>query len=372
MKSTIIASSRLWINVAVYIFLVALNDLDAVNFSIENQEISDDAVTVTVPIKVSDFSDVGAMQFTLRWDSTVLNFKNLGDFDHSADPSELFFFSATNFNTDGVANGTLLCLYEQLFATDAVLEDNVTIFSITFDVIGGDGISTVVGFSDDPTPRKLASFLVQSPDFISQDGTIQIGSGSLSSDSTAPIITLNGAAIVNQEAGSIYADAGASATDDTDASVTVLAAGTVDVAAPGTYTLTYNASDAAGNAATPVTRTVKVVDVVTFIIQDQTLAGDARVTVPVKVSSFAHVGGMQFTLTWDPSVLTFSSLGDFNHSTENTELFFFGETNFNLAQVANGKLPVLYEHVLTNVPGVRRPAEEHSSDCSPPRVWPSW
>jgi hypothetical protein len=274
MKSTVIASSRLWINVAVYVFLVALNDLDAVNFSIEDQEISDDAVTVTVPIKVSDFSDVGAMQFTLRWDSTVLNFKNLGDFDHSADPSELFFFSATNFNTDGVANGTLLCLYEQLFATDAVLEDNVTIFSITFDVIGGDGISTVVGFSDDPTPRKLASFLDQSPDFISQDGTIQIGSGSLSSDSTAPIITLNGAAIVNQEAGSIYADAGASATDDTDATVTVLAAGTVDVATPGTYTLTYNASDAAGNAATPVTRTVVVSDTIVPVI---TLVGDASV-----------------------------------------------------------------------------------------------
>ncbi|MDA7675713.1 DUF5011 domain-containing protein, partial [bacterium] len=272
MKSTIIASSRLWINVVVYILLVALNDLDAANFSIENQEISDDALTVTVPIRVSDFSDVGAMQFTLRWDPAVLSFKNLGDFDHSTDPSELFFFSATNFNTDGVANGTLLCLYEQLFATDAVLEDGSIIFSITFDVTGGDGISTVVGFSDDPTPRKLASFLVQSPDFISQDGTIQIGSGSLSSDSTAPIITLNGAAIVNQEAGSIYADAGASATDNTDASVTVIAAGTVDVTAPGTYTLTYNASDAAGNAATPVTRTVVVSDTIAPVI---TLVGDA-------------------------------------------------------------------------------------------------
>ncbi|MDC0264851.1 DUF5011 domain-containing protein, partial [Verrucomicrobia bacterium] len=166
-------------------------------------------------------------------------------------------------------------------------------------------------------------------------------------DRTAPLITLGGDASVELVEGTLYTDAGAIATDSFDENVAVTISGQVDESTIGSYTLTYNASDAAGNAAAEVARTVKVVDGVTFIIQDQTLAGDARVTVPVKVSSFAHVGGMQFTLTWDPSVLTFSSLGDFNHSTENTELFFFGETNFNLAQVANGKLPVLYEHVLS-------------------------
>ncbi|MDA7512821.1 DUF5011 domain-containing protein, partial [Verrucomicrobia bacterium] len=431
MKSTIIASLRLWINGFVYILLVALNDLDAANFSIENQEVSDDALTVTVPIRVSDFSDVGAMQFTLRWDPAVLSFKNLGDFDHSTDPSELFFFSETNFNTNGVANGTLLCLYEQLFATDAVLDDNVTIFSITFDVIGGDGISTVVGFSDDPTPRKLASFLVQSPDFISQDGTIQIGSGSSRNDSTAPVITLNGAVVLNHAVNDTYEDAGANATDNVDTAVTVITTGVVDVDVPGTYTLTYSASDAAGNAAEEVTRTVNVVDQdgpvitltgeasvnheagtiytdagaiatdnvdstvtvttngtvdantpgtyiltynatdregnpakpvmrsvvvfaaqpgdgVTFIIEDQTIAGNVTtVTVPVKVSGFANVGAMQFTLSWDPSVLTYSGLSDFDHSTESTELFFFGENNFNLIEAGNGKLLCLYEQLLS-------------------------
>jgi len=282
MKSTIIASSRLWINVAVYVFLVALNDLDAVNFSIENQEISDDAVTVTVPIKVSDFANVGAMQFTLRWDPAVLSFKKLGDFDHSTDPSELFFFSETNFNTNGVANGTLLCLYEQLFATDAVLEDNATIFSITFDVIGGDGISSVVGFSDDPTPRKLASFLDQSPDFISQDGMIQIGSGSSGNDSTAPVITLNGAVVVNHAVNETYEDAGANATDNVDTALTVITTGVVDVDVPGMYTLTYSASDSEGNEAAPLTRTVVVADRIAPVIM---LVGGASVN---------HEAGMDY------------------------------------------------------------------------------
>ena len=166
-------------------------------------------------------------------------------------------------------------------------------------------------------------------------------------DTTPPVITLVGDAIVDLNEGTVYTDAGATATDSFDTTVTVVDSGEVDETTPGSYTLTYNATDASGNAATTVTRTVLVIDTVTFVIQDQLPAGDASVTVPIKVSSFANVGGMQFTLTWDPSVLAFSSLGDFNHSAENTELFFFGESNFNLAEVADGKLPVLYEHVLS-------------------------
>jgi hypothetical protein len=189
MKSKIIAFSRLWINGFVYILLLALNDVNAANFSIQDQEVPGDALTVTVPIKVSDFSDVGAMQFTLSWDSAVLSFKSLGDFDHSTLPTELFFFGETHFSLNAVSNGNLLCLYEQPLAADVVLDGNATIFSITFDLVGGDGSSSHVQFSDEPTPRKLASFFAQSPEFISQNGTIQIGKGSNSSgDSTAAFV----------------------------------------------------------------------------------------------------------------------------------------------------------------------------------------
>ncbi len=49
-----------------------------------------------------------------------------------------------------------------------------------------------------------------------------------------------------------------------------------------------------------------------FIIEDQTLAGDATtVTVPIKVSDFANVGAMQFTISWDPAVLDLQQPGRF-------------------------------------------------------------
>ncbi|MDA7525513.1 DUF5011 domain-containing protein, partial [Verrucomicrobia bacterium] len=252
MKSTIIAFSRLWINGFVYILLLALNDVNAANFSIQDQEVPGDALTVTVPIKVSDFSDVGAMQFTLSWDPAVLSFKSLGDFDHSTLPTELFSFGETHFSLNAVSNGNLLCLYEQPLAADVILDGNATIFSITFDVVGGDGSSSHVQFSDEPTLRKLASFFAQSPEFISQNGTIQIGTAV--TDKVAPVITLTGDASVTHELGTTYTDEGATV----DGGETITTTGTVDVNTAGTYILTYTATDAAGNSATAVTRTVDV------------------------------------------------------------------------------------------------------------------
>lgn len=57
-----------------------------------------------------------------------------------------------------------------------------------------------------------------------------------------------------------FTDPGATATDACAGSFAATPSGTVNVNAPGSYTITYNASDPAGNAATPVTRTVNVVD----------------------------------------------------------------------------------------------------------------
>jgi hypothetical protein len=77
-------------------------------------------------------------------------------------------------------------------------------------------------------------------------------------DGVGPVITRNGSATVNLTMGDSYSDAGATATDAIDGSVTVTPSGSVNTAVAGSYTITYNASDAAGNAATPVTRSVVV------------------------------------------------------------------------------------------------------------------
>jgi hypothetical protein len=77
-------------------------------------------------------------------------------------------------------------------------------------------------------------------------------------DTTPPVITLigdNPQLIAN---GAVYADLGATVTDNVDSTRTIQGTGTVNTAAAGDYTITYNATDAAGNNAVAVSRTVRV------------------------------------------------------------------------------------------------------------------
>ncbi len=91
-------------------------------------------------------------------------------------------------------------------------------------------------------------------------------------DATIPVITLTGDSSVTVEGATSYSDAGASATDniDGDLSSSITTVNNVDTKTPGTYTVTYNVSDAAGNAAAEVSRTVTVVDTTAPVI---TLSG---------------------------------------------------------------------------------------------------
>ncbi len=109
-------------------------------------------------------------------------------------------------------------------------------------------------------------------------------------DTTVPVISLIGDAAVTVEAGSIYADAGAAASDSLDGDITteIVTVNPVDTSVPGIYTVTYNVSDVAENDAIQVTREVTVVDTTVPVIS---LIGDATVTVEAG-TTYSDVGAM--------------------------------------------------------------------------------
>lgn len=78
-------------------------------------------------------------------------------------------------------------------------------------------------------------------------------------DTTAPVITLVGDDPMVIELNSVFSDPGTTVIDNIDSGLTTTVTGVIDTAALGSTILTYNVSDNAGNAATAVTRTVKVV-----------------------------------------------------------------------------------------------------------------
>ena len=95
-------------------------------------------------------------------------------------------------------------------------------------------------------------------------------------DNLIPVITLVGGA-VDLFLNDAYVEQGATASDNIDGDLTdsiIIDSSAVDNTTPGSYSVTYNVSDAAGNAASQVTRTVTVIDNVIPVI---TLVGGAVV-----------------------------------------------------------------------------------------------
>ena len=102
---------------------------------------------------------------------------------------------------------------------------------------------------------------------------------SVTSDITPPVITLLGDPVVSIELGTAYTDEGATATDNIDGDLTdhITTVNPVDTDVAGIYTVTYNVSDAAGNRAGQVSRTVTVTpDITPPVI---TLLGEPAVSI---------------------------------------------------------------------------------------------
>jgi len=88
-------------------------------------------------------------------------------------------------------------------------------------------------------------------------------------DTTPPVITLIGSNPLSWGVGVPFVDPGATALDNVDGNITadiVVGGDTVVTTVPDTFTITYNVSDAALNAAVQVSRTVNVVDDVAPVI----------------------------------------------------------------------------------------------------------
>ncbi len=245
-----------------------------------------------------------------------------------------------SFTSDGVGSGVIKLAYAGNGPAlgNLLVQGNATIdlgttadASITFATASGWTAGTVLTVSNsatgklyivDGTGLDLTQVVSLETPLVaatrdSVTGLISFAQG----DTQAPVITLNGSATVSVSAGSSYTDAGATATDNVDASVTVTTSGTVDTATPGVYTVTYNAIDAAGNAATPVTRAVTVSDTTAPVI---TLTGSATASVAWG-SSYTDAGA---TATDDvDSSVTVNSGGSVNANKPGTYTLTYDATD---------------------------------------------
>lgn len=273
---------------------------------------------ISIDITSLNFDSLGSLQFSLGWPAAQLQYISVSNLNPN------LMLQSSNFGVNFVANGQLSFNW----ATSNVLggtnlPPGAVLFTINFTVQNGGGNATLQ-FTDAPAIREAFSSAVFPPEEIP---AIWVNSQLNLQDITPPQITcpanvlasaptgsmsavVNGLEPVNLSdncAGNIglaYAQSGAS-----NGMGSGNANGTY---AAGTTTITYSASDLAGNTATcSFTVTVDAGAPLTLILDTLNIdcqAGGSQVTYNLTVNGFNDIIGVQFNLNWDPAVLQFVSV----------------------------------------------------------------
>jgi hypothetical protein len=143
-------------------------------------------------------------------------------------------------------------------------------------------------------------------------------------DTTPPVITLIGSDPFQLEVGTTYVEPGATAIDDVDGDISAniaIDSSAVNTGTVGSYQVTYNISDAAGNPAIEVIRTVNVVDTTAPVIVMTTppdgatnVAVDTQIVITV-IDSGSGVNDATFSMTVEGSSVSATPGGTLNNRT---------------------------------------------------------
>ena len=122
-----------------------------------------------------------SLQFSLQWNSAVLQYVGTGDYGLSQ-------LGSGNFDTASSNQGQIAISWEDPNAEGVTLPDGSTIFSLQLKAVGSNGSSSPVSFSGTPLSQQVAvNFILVS--FNSQSGTVTI-------EKPKPIITWSNPAAI--------------------------------------------------------------------------------------------------------------------------------------------------------------------------------
>ena len=107
---------------------------------------------IEVDFKVAGFQDIISGQFIMNYDPAVLEYVSLGNLN-------LEYLTAANFGTppDLDAGEITFAWFDENLSGVSV-DDETVIFTITFNVIGADGTSTVLDIDEDPQASTMLEF----------------------------------------------------------------------------------------------------------------------------------------------------------------------------------------------------------------------
>ena len=307
--------------------------------------------TVSVNITAVNFDSIGALQFSLGWITSVLQFTSVDNFNPALQ------LTASDFNLLQTASGLMAFLWTADAPLGITLPPGAVLFTINFTVAGGSGTNSPLTFGDMPVPREAVSNATGTAEIIP---AAWVNGGASVVDIVPPILECPDNIAVDLPPGNLNVQvdnlAPTALLDNCDNNVnlnyvrTGATTGSGAGAAnglynPGVTTVTYTAADQSGNTNTcSFTVTVSAAGVLTLLI-DTVIVGcqgsDGVVAVNLFVDNWDDILGLQFNVSWDETVLEFDTVGndypglgltssEFNFTTApNGQISFFANDNNN-------------------------------------------
>jgi gliding motility-associated-like protein len=240
-----------------------------------------------VPVTVTGFKSITAMQFSFAWDTARIKFTKLQNF------KGLTQFDASSFGSSLAPRGQITCVWIDQMTTGQTVADNTAIFEICFRYTGACDATAAIDITDVPTRTSI----------VSSTGTLTTTkeSGSLTGRCSAGNFTISASRVVQpcpgQNNGSI--EITTSGGTGTPTFTWTNAATSKDLAnvGPGTYNVT--ARDGAGNTATLANAITLAALTVTAQGTDPT-GGQNNGAVVLTVSG----GNGSYTYTWSNNATT--------------------------------------------------------------------
>mgnify|MGYP001233777345 CR=1 FL=1 len=106
--------------------------------------------TICLDITVAGFQQLISMQYSVRWDKNVLEFKELKNF-------QLPSMDGNNFGTNNAQDGVLTALWIENSLKGIAIADGTSIYQICYKVKGKSGQFSSINFVDKPTPFEAVN-----------------------------------------------------------------------------------------------------------------------------------------------------------------------------------------------------------------------
>lgn len=290
---------------------------------------------IHVPVRVENFTGVGAFQFTLMWDTAYL------DYQFTTPMNPLLLSGAVNVGFDSttfINQGKIVMTWTKFGG--ATVPDSTILFSAVFKRTSGPYAQVM--FTSVPVPVEVSDAAAEPLAFDTNNG------GIAPSDTLPPTIScpadLTFSGIPPVQVNNI---APFNITDNCDVyKIGWTSTGATTVNAPndpdasgaffnlGNNIVTYSATDVGSNVTTCsfniAVELANFSDTLTFIANSSNAACGGTAGIDITTINFDSLGSVQFTLTWNPSQLGFGSVSNL-HPT-----LLLGAGNFGVTQTAQG------------------------------------